>query len=171
MKPFYIFSFLSIFFLLAFKTTSNDTIPSVTLKKIDGSIINSNTIKNEGKPMIISFWATWCVPCKKELDAIHKEYAQWQKETGVKLVAISVDDSVRATKIETMVKSKGWNYEVYVDYKQELQKALNVTNVPYTFLIDSNGKIVWKHDAYKEGDEKHLYELVQKLSKGEKIDE
>lgn len=171
MRKIFVLSFLSILFLSAFKTSNNDTIPAASLKKPDGTEVNTNTFKNDGKPMIISFWATWCVPCKKELDAIHKEYIQWQKETGVKLIAISIDDSTRASKVGPMAITKGWNYDIYIDHKKELQKAMNITNVPYTFLIDGNGKIVWKHDVYKEGDEKHLYELVQKLAKGEKIEE
>lgn len=163
--------FLSIICLQDLKATINDTIPNASLQKTDGTIINSSAFNNNGKPIIISFWATWCVPCKKELDAIHKTYSDWQKETGVKLIAVSIDDSSRASKIAPMVQTKGWNYDVYIDYKKELQTKMNVTNVPNTFLIDGNGKIVWSHNSYKEGDEIHLYELVKKLSNGEKIEE
>jgi cytochrome c biogenesis protein CcmG, thiol:disulfide interchange protein DsbE len=171
MKKIISLSILSIFVFTAFTTIKNNSIPSASLKKTDGTIINSNSITNDGKPMIISFWATWCVPCKKELDAIHKNYTEWQKETGVKLIAISIDDSTRTEKIAPMIIAKGWNYDVYVDFKKELQKAMNVSNVPHTFLIDGNGKIVWSHNSYKEGDENHLFELVKKVSKGEEISE
>lgn len=155
----------------AFTSYQVTEMPSVILTKIDGTKINSNTFLNKGKPMIISFWATWCVPCKKELDAIHKNYAEWQKETGVKLIAISIDDSLRALKIGQDVIAKGWNYEVYIDYKQEFKKAMNVTNVPYTFLLDGKGKVVWIHDSYKAGDEIELYEKVKKIVKGESLEE
>ena len=171
MRKLAVLSFVSILFLSAFKSSDNNELPAVSIKKLDGTITNSNTFKNDGKPIIISFWATWCVPCKKELDAIHKEYAQWQKETGVKLIAVSIDDSTRVAKIAPTVAAKGWKYDIYIDYKQELQKAMKVTNVPNTFLVDGNGKIVWSHNSYKEGDEIHLLELVKKLAKGEKIEE
>ena len=77
---------LSLSLLTCFAVTvpgEGDKIPAATVKKLDGSKVNSNTFTNNGKPIIISFWATWCKPCKKELDAIHENYSDWTKETGV----------------------------------------------------------------------------------------
>ncbi|MBK7666293.1 MAG: TlpA family protein disulfide reductase [Sphingobacteriaceae bacterium] len=153
----------------AFINSDGDKIPSATLKNLDGSKINSSTFSNNGKPIIISFWATWCKPCKKELDAIAENYADWQKETGVKLIAISIDDARSASKVVTDVKTKGWAYEVYIDENQDFKRAMNVNNVPHTFLVDGNGKIVWSHNSYAEGDEDKLYENVQAVAKGEKL--
>lgn len=158
-----------VLFLCAFKSSDGDKIPSTMVKKLDGSKINTNTISNNGKPMIISFWATWCKPCKKELDAIHEEYDELVKETGVKLIAISIDDARSSSKVITDVKVKGWKYEVYIDENQDFKRAMNVNNVPHTFLVDGNGQIVWSHNSYAEGDEEHLFENVRKLAKGEKV--
>jgi cytochrome c biogenesis protein CcmG/thiol:disulfide interchange protein DsbE len=146
-----------------------DKIPAVTLKKLDGSRTNSSTFNNNGKPIIISFWATWCKPCKKELDAIHEKYADWTKETGVKLIAVSIDDARSSGKVVTDVKSKGWDFEIYIDENQDFKRAMGVNNVPFTFLIDGNGKIVWKHNSYTEGDEDKLYENVKKVVAGEAL--
>ena len=153
----------------AFISSDGDKIPSATLKKLDGSKVNSSMFSNDGKPIIISFWATWCKPCKKELDAIAENYADWQKETGVKLIAISIDDARSSSKVVTDVKTKGWTYEVYIDENQDFKRAMNVNNVPHTFLIDGAGKIVWSHNSYAEGDEDKLFENVQSLAKGEKL--
>lgn len=153
----------------AFISSDGDKIPSATVKKLDGSKINSSTFSNDGKPIIISFWATWCKPCKKELDAIADNYADWQKETGVKLIAISIDDARSSSKVVTDVKTKGWTYEVYIDENQDFKRAMNVNNVPHTFLVDGSGKIVWSHNSYAEGDEDKLYENIQALAKGEKL--
>jgi cytochrome c biogenesis protein CcmG/thiol:disulfide interchange protein DsbE len=169
MKKLLILSSAIIISLSAFTTSDGDKIPSATVKKLDGSATNSNTFKNDGKPMIISFWATWCKPCKKELDAINEEYAELVKETGVKLIAISIDDARSSGKVVTDVKVKGWTYEVYIDENQDFKRAMNVNNVPHTFLVNGAGEIVWSHNSYAEGDEEKLFENVRKLAKGEKL--
>lgn len=162
---------LVLLFVTYFLPAQVRKIPSVDVKTLDGKIINTGKITNGGKPIVISFWATWCKPCKKELDAISEEYENWQKETGVKLVAISIDDARNAGKVPGEVKTKGWEYEVYIDENQDFKRAMNVNNVPHTFLVDGNGNIVWQHNSYNEGDEDKLYEAIKKLAKGEKISE
>src|SRR6516162_891005 len=96
-------------------------IPSANVKTLDGKVVNTSKFNNNGKPMIISFWATWCKPCKKELDAIDDLYEEWQKETGVKLIAVSTDDSRSSSKVATDVRSMGWQYEVYMDENQDFK--------------------------------------------------
>lgn len=158
------------FFLFSnFITSDGDKIPSATVKTLDGKQISTSTFSNDGKPIIISFWATWCKPCKKELDAIAEEYENVQKETGVKLIAISIDDARSSGKVVTDVKTKGWKYEVYIDENQDFKRAMNVNNVPHTFLVNGNGEIVWSHNSYAEGDEEKLFDNVRKLIKGEKL--
>ena len=66
-------------------------LPSVQLKDIDGKRVDTAKLNNDGKPYIISFFATWCKPCLRELDAVNEVYADWQEETGVKLIAVSID--------------------------------------------------------------------------------
>ena len=150
--------------------TADKGIPSTMIKNLDGTSFNTGDIDNDGKPIIINFWATWCSPCKRELNNITELYDDWVDETGVKLVAISIDDTRNMGKVAPYVNGKGWEYDVYIDPNGDFKRALGVNNVPHTFLVDGNGKIVWQHNSYNEGDEYELYELVQKLSNGEKID-
>lgn len=166
-----LFSFgLMIAFIAATAQNNSGTpIPAVDVKTMDGKTINTAKFSNDGKPIVISFWATWCKPCKKELDAIAEEYSEWQKETGVKLIAISIDDARSSTKVAPDVKSKGWEYEVYLDENSDFKRAMNVNNVPHTFVVDGTGNIVWQHTSYAEGDEVHLHEVLKKLAKGEKV--
>ena len=169
MKTFVLSLFACALFSFITLSGDGDKIPAVSLKKLDGSKINSSTFSNNGKPIIISFWATWCKPCKKELDAIQESYSEWTKETGVKLIAISIDDARSSGKVVTDVKSKGWDFEVYLDENSDFKRAMNVNNVPHTFLVDGNGKIVWSHNSYTDGDEVALYENVKKLAAGEPL--
>jgi len=138
-------------------------IPSVKVKDLKGNTVSSSTFSNDGKPIVISFWATWCSPCKKELNAIHEVYEDWQDETGVKLIAISIDDARSATRVKPYVDAQGWDYEVYIDNNQDLKRALNVNNVPQTFLLNGDGEIVWTHSGYAPGDEEELLEEIEKL--------
>lgn len=139
-------------------------LPDVSIKKLNGTSFSTADLKNDGKPMIISFWATWCKPCIAELTAIAEEYDEWQKETGVKLVAVSIDDARTMNSVAPLVKGKGWEYEVYLDPNGDLKRAMNVNLVPHTFLLNGNREVVHQHTTYSPGDEKRLYEKVKALN-------
>ena len=155
---------------LAFRQSVPDKIPSVTVKSLNGSSFNTQNIANNGKPILLCFWATWCRSSVKELDAIAELYPDWQKETGVKLVAISYDDARSVGKVNTMVKVKNWTYDVYLDINQDFKRAMNVNICPHTFLIDNKGGIVWQSSSYLQGSEDNIYELVKKLARNEEIE-
>jgi thiol-disulfide isomerase/thioredoxin len=163
-----ILAFVS-FNTFTFAQKQDYVIPSVDIKKLDGSTFNTSNIKNDGKPMIIDFWATWCSPCKAELNAIAEEYTDWQKETGVVLYAISIDDARNVDKVAPYVNGKGWEYEVLSDVNGDFKRAMNVNNVPHVFVINGNREIVYQQNSAAPGDDKKLYDIVKKLAKGEKI--
>jgi len=146
------------------QTLKGSKVPPTDVKTLNGSIVNTAKFSNNGKPIIIDFWATWCKPCVAELDAINDEYADWQKETGVKVIAISVDDQRTSTKVSSFIKEKGWTYESYLDPNQDFQRNMQVINVPCTFIIDGNGQIAWVHNSYLEGDESKLYDALKKIA-------
>lgn len=146
------------------------TVPAVDIKKLNGTTFNTKNIENDGKPIIINFWATWCSPCKRELNNIAEVYEDWVEETGVKLIAVSIDDTRNMAKVAPYVNGKGWEYDVYIDPNGYFKRSLGVNNIPHTFLVDGKGNIVWQHNSYSEGDEDELLELVEKLSNGESID-
>ena len=159
-----------LFGITSYAQGNHNTIPSVVVQKLDGSKFNTSEIENDGKPIILNFWATWCSPCKRELNNISEMYDEWQEETGVKIIAMSIDDTRNMAKVAPYVNGKGWDYEVYIDPNGDLKRALSVNNIPHTFLLNGNGEIVWQHNSYSEGDEYELYDLVLKLSEGKKID-
>jgi thiol-disulfide isomerase/thioredoxin len=145
-------------------------IPAVNIKDMQERPFNTSDIDNDGKPIIINFWATWCSPCKRELNNIAELYDDWREETGVKLIAITIDDARNVSKVAPYVNGKSWEFEILLDMNQDLKRAMGVNNIPHTFLIDGKGNIVWQHNSYSEGDEYRLYELVKKLAMGESIE-
>ena len=148
--------------LLSFIITAQ--IPAVDIKDLNGNIINTANFENDGNPIIISFWATWCKPCKQELENINDVYGDWVEETNVKLIAISIDDARNSSKIKPLVMSKGWEYEIYQDSNREFANKMGVNPIPHTFLLNGNKEIVWEHVTYTDGDEDELYDEIIKIS-------
>jgi len=147
----------------------NKKIPSVDIKDIKGDPFNTGNITNDGKPIVINFWATWCKPCIKELTSIADLYDEWQKETGVKIYAISVDNTRSSNDVAALVNGKGWEYVVLLDQNSDFKRALNVGPIPHTFLINSKGEIVWQGTTYAEGNEFELIDKIRKLARGEDL--
>ena len=150
-------------FSCALLSAQETKVPPAILKSLDGKQFNSADFDNEGKPMIINFWATWCSPCKKELNNIAELYDDWVDETGVKLIAVSIDDARSQSRVLPYVNGSAWDYEVYIDENQDFKRAMGVNNVPHTFLVDGEGKIVYQHNNYAPGDEYELYEQILSL--------
>jgi cytochrome c biogenesis protein CcmG/thiol:disulfide interchange protein DsbE len=164
-----IFVLVAVFGTVLTGAISQNNLPAVNIQDIKGATFNTSMIQNNGKPIIISFWATWCKPCIAELAAIAENYADWQEETGVKVIAISIDDARNVAKVEPFVQGRAWDYEVYCDPNGDFKRAMSVNTVPHTFLIDGQGNIVWQHNSYNPGDEDELLELTKKVAKGEKL--
>jgi thiol-disulfide isomerase/thioredoxin len=144
-------------------TLSQKRVPSVQLVDMSGKAANTADLTANG-PVIISFWATWCAPCKKELNTIHELYEDWVAETGVTLVAIAIDDEKTKSQVAVYVNGKAWDFKVLMDPNWDFKRAMGVNNVPHTFLVDKNGHIVYSHNNYAPGDEEKLYHELLKLS-------
>ena len=135
---------------------------NVNIENLKGEkILFSDLIKGD-KPVIVSFWATWCKPCLMEMDALKEIKEEW--EGKIRIVSISIDDSRSKNKVPSFVKGRNYPFEIYMDSNQELYKKLNVLNVPFLFIF-SNGKQVYKHSGYSPGDEEYLLEEAMKYVK------
>ena len=151
--------------LFAAVESVNAQLPSFKLKTIEGKTIDTQTLSNDGKPFIIDFFATWCKPCNRELSAISEVYDEWQKETGVKLYAVSIDKAQNANKVKPLVNQHGWEYEVILDPNSEFRKSFGGEMIPFVVICDGDGKVVYKHNGYTEGAEQELIEKVRELVK------
>ena len=141
----------------------SQSLPNITLKSLDGKSINVKKVSNSKDVKVFAFWATWCVPCINELDAISEVYENWQDETNVELIAISTDDSRTKKRIRPLVNGKDWTYEILLDDNQDLKRALNITVLPH-LLIVKNGEIIYRKTSYTPGSEDEIYEIIQKYT-------
>jgi peroxiredoxin len=149
----FFFAFLSI------SLSSQTELPNMTLKSLDGTDVNIQDISKNDQIVIVSLWATWCVPCINELDAISEVWDKWQKETNVKLYAISVDDARSVRRVRPMINGKSWDYEFLLDTNNDLRRILGAATVPLTLVVKNN-KILYRHSGYTPGAEDELYAKV-----------
>ena len=159
---------LILFLTLSFAFFLNNVLaqlPAVTLKTMNATEVRTDTLSNGGKPFIIDFFATWCKPCNRELDAINEVYEEWQEETGVKIFAVSIDQAQNINKVKPLVSNHGWEYDVLLDPNSEFLRAVGGQMIPYTLVVDAKGKIVYKHSGYTDGAETELIKKVRELLK------
>ncbi|OAB76127.1 TlpA family protein disulfide reductase [Cochleicola gelatinilyticus] len=149
--------------ILSFSAFSQEDLPSVDLETMDGKTVNIKEATSQDNVVIVSLWATWCVPCLKELDAINEVYDDWQEETNVDLIAVSVDDPRTVKRVKPLINGKGWDYTILLDLNNDLKRALGAATVPLTVLIKDN-KIVYRHSGYSPGAEYELYEKIKEYS-------
>jgi peroxiredoxin len=161
LKSIGIFLFL---FTSTFCSFSQDNLPNVTLKSVSGKTIQFSELAQTSKDTIIvlSFWATWCIPCVTELENINDTYEERQAIKPFKFIGISIDDSRTAQRVKPFVKGKGWKFDVLMDINSELKRALNITDVPHVIILKDN-KIVYRHTGYIAGEEDNLFDEIKKL--------
>ena len=147
--------------IVALCAHAQQRLPNVTLKDITGKTVRVDTLSNNGKPLVVAFFATWCKPCNRELKAIDEVYDDWKRETGVKIVAVSIDQAQNINKVKPLVDENGWTYDVLLDPNGEPKRALGIQMIPYTLLLDGKGNIVYKHNGYTDGAENELLEKVK----------
>jgi thiol-disulfide isomerase/thioredoxin len=141
-------------------------LPNTQIKDVGSSKkIAFNDIVVKGKVTLISFWATWCVPCKKEIKNITFKLPEWQKEADFNYVTISIDKAEAEGLVRSYALSQGWKFPYYIDANSDLTRSLNFQNVPYTVIIDKNGKIAFTHSGYEQGGEAEVFAKVKELAK------
>ena len=155
--------FYVVFLIIPLSIQSQTALPDIALKNLSGQTVSTKQIAEQQDLMVISLWATWCVPCKNELDAIAEEYDDWVEDTGVTLYAVSIDDSRTAKRIKPMINGKDWEFEILLDENSDLKRAFGVSTVPFTVII-KQGVIVYKHTGYTPGYENELYDQLLKFA-------
>lgn len=142
---------------------AQENLPNVQIKSINGQNFDfAKLAAVKDTPIIVSFWATWCIPCITELESINDNYTEWQAIKPFKLIAVSTDDARTSKRVKPFVKGKGWQFEVFIDENNDLKRAVNVTDLPHVLIV-KNGKIVYRHTGYVAGEEDNLLEKIKSL--------
>ena len=152
---------LSVLLIAGMAAPASAALPQVNLKDINGNAIDTSTLSNDGKPFVISFFATWCKPCLRELKAINELYADWQDETGMRLIAVSIDEAQTSNKVKPLADSEGWEYQVLLDPNSEFARLMGVQMVPHIFVLDGQGNVLENRTGYTDGSENHIIELIR----------
>lgn len=140
-------------------------LPALRLKTIYGKTVNTSDMGKTGKPVIISFFATYCKPCLRELQAINELYDDWQSETGVEIFVVSIDDAQNSAKVKTLVEGYDWRYTVLLDPNGELKRALGVNMIPAVIVLNTEGKIIHTKTGYTDGSENELFAKIKTAQK------
>ena len=149
-----------VIFFVSVSLYGQHELPDITLNNINGEEIALSTYNTKDAVLLFSFWATWCVPCINELDAIYEVYPDWEDELDIEIIAVTIDDSRTISRVKPMVNAKLWDYEVLFDTNQEFKRFLHIESIPYVVVV-KNGKIVYRHAGYTRGAEHELFEKLK----------
>ena len=147
--------------LAAFSGAAQDVLPAdVPLHTLEGEEVSSATLTRADGATIVALWATWCAPCKKELDVYSEYYQEWKDEYGAELYAVSIDNPRAIEKIPAMVEAKGWTFPVLTDDAHGMVSALQIRSIPQIYIIDSDGQVLYEHAGYSPGDEEKVRKVL-----------
>jgi len=154
------------FACMAFITNTHaQDLPDTEIKNVNtGKKIAFNETCEKGKVTLINFWATWCVPCKKEIKNVSLKMADWKKEADFNYITISIDEARAEGLVRTYAMSQGWTFPYYIDMNAELKRSLSFQTVPFTMIIDKNGKVAFSHAGYEEGGEVEVFAKIKELA-------
>ena len=160
--------FSLLFSMISYFAESQDTtafqknrIPDVSILDLKGNPYQTSKISNDGHPFIVVFWKTCCKLPLRELSSLNDRYEEWKEQTGVKIYAVSVDDSRASYTVKPFVDGQGWEFEVLLDPNQTLKRCMNVNGVPHTFVFNGQGELVGQKLLYSEGDEDEIFKMIR----------
>tara|TARA_B100000809_G_scaffold183007_1_gene180760 strand:- start:84 stop:602 length:519 start_codon:yes stop_codon:yes gene_type:complete len=132
----------------------NIMLPDLSVRLLDGKQVRLSALLEEG-PLLVSFWATWCAPCKKEMIFLEK-FHQKYNENSFRVLAISTDSPKSMSKVKSYIRAKKYTFLVGIDPNQEIAKKMNALLMPTTLILNKDRKVSWYHQGFIPGDEKEI---------------
>jgi len=148
---------------LSMSLSAQKQLPASTVVDKDGKEIDLKSYVADGKPKIVSLWATWCGPCRMELNALKTAYPRWKEKYDLEIVAISVDIPPMANRAKKMFETNDWKYTFLHDNNQELMAKMELNGIPYSMLIDGEGKVVSVQMGFSPSYEDMIEEKLKSL--------
>jgi len=143
---------------------------SKTLFSVKDSVyINCTSLLERKTSTIIVFWLSTCVPCARELNAINKRIAEWQKDYCFEIFVVSNDKYSNRDNAIALWKKNGWKFNILFDDKNVLKNNLlgDWQGVPQLIIIDENHKIIYHKFGYRQNDEDYINQYLTKRTKNE----
>ena len=151
-------------FLFTYNSQFSKIYTKIGLKTLNGESIKSVEAINKDGFTIVSFWATWCIPCINELDAINEVISKWNKKENIKVLAISTDDSRSKKRVRPLINGKNWIFDIISDTNQEFKRAMGVVGIPHT-IVTYKSEIIHRRIGYTPGEEEDLFEVISNYKK------
>ncbi|MCF7825048.1 MAG: TlpA family protein disulfide reductase [Candidatus Marinimicrobia bacterium] len=151
---------LPVLLIVALVFGQEKNLPQANLKDMKNKTQSLDELV-KGQVTLINFWATYCVPCRKEMSHLNR-INSFYADQNVQVIGISIDDSRTVGRVKSMVKSQKLNYTILLDTEQKLYKNFNTSAMPFSILVDARGKILWEHTGYLPGDEIEMESEIKK---------
>lgn len=119
----------------------------------------------EKGPVMISFWATWCSPCKEEMKKMQPIYEKY-KDQGFTYLAVNQDNQKSISKVKSFINANNYTFPVVLDLDKHIFEDYSGIGLPYSLLIDKNKKIVAKHLGFITGDEVKIEQEIKDALSG-----
>ncbi|MBN2053391.1 TlpA family protein disulfide reductase [bacterium] len=135
--------------------------PAFELKDLDGNLVKLEDQK--GRVVLVSFWTTYCQPCRKELPKLNEIYGEL-KDKGLVFFSISSDKAADSAQVSKFVKQFRYTFPVLLDVDSAVVEKYHPERTPpFTALIDHEGNLRHTHRGYKPGDEVRVREELLAL--------
>ncbi|MDP7556761.1 MAG: TlpA disulfide reductase family protein [Nitrospinaceae bacterium] len=135
--------------------------PGFSLRNLKGN--RESLEKYRGQVVVLNFWATWCAPCRVEMPSFENLYRRYRSE-GMAVLAITIDKNADA-KIKSFVEEYGLSFPVLLDTKGEVERLYPSMTIPFTYVIDRDGRVVARVDGAKNWESEETFEAIEYLLK------